>query len=123
MAKALIVDDDKLICWSLQEIISQLGYSVEIAAETASARQIMTKEQYALIFIDMELKEESGIQLLKEVKSLQPDSRIVILSALNKEQIEAEISGYDIFALLEKPFESNRIREIAIAVLGQDDKG
>jgi len=111
--KILIVDDDKLIRWSLKEMFTQEGYEVDAAATTEDALNQVTKNPYNLIFADVELSEEMGFDMLKEINKLQPNAKIVILSAYAKNQIEPFLGTLNVFSIVEKPFQGEQIKSLA----------
>lgn len=113
MAKLLIVDDDKLIRWSLKEIFVQEGHAVDVEASTAGALGLAKTEAYDLIVADVEINEQDGIEMLKKIKALQPATRMIILSAHTKKEIELQLGSFSINAIVEKPFRSDQIRLIA----------
>lgn len=113
LTKILVADDDKLIRWSLKEIFSLEGYSVDTAASSLEAVQQTEKETYSLIFTDIEMDEENGISTIVKMNAQQPGIKIVILTALPIQQVEAQLDGINIFAVLEKPFMPEDILAIA----------
>lgn len=113
MYKILIVDDDKLIRWSLKEIFTQEGYKVDAVATTKDALNRATNDTYHLIFADLEINEEISFSMLKEVNKIQPSTKIVILSAHPKHQVEPQLSTLNIFSVVEKPFNAERIKALA----------
>ena len=111
--KILIVDDDKLIRWSLKEMFTQEGYEVDAVASTKDALSQATNKPYNLIFADVELSKEMGFDMLREINKLQPLAKIVILSAYTKHQIEPFLGTLNIFSIVEKPFQSEKIKALA----------
>jgi DNA-binding NtrC family response regulator len=118
LIKILVVDDDKLIRWSLKEIFTQEGYVVDAVATAKDALKQTKNITYELIFADLEINDESGIEMLKNAKVFQPDARIIILSALTKQQIEPKLGNLSIFSIIEKPFRSEQIKTIVKEALG-----
>jgi DNA-binding NtrC family response regulator len=112
MANILVIDDDKLIRWSLKEIFSQDGHNIDLAEIPDEALKLTNQGSYDLIFADFELGEEGGIKMIREIRKNQPDSKIVILSAVLKNRIEQNTKDLDIFSIVEKPFKSNELRSI-----------
>jgi len=113
MYKILVVDDDKLIRWSLKEIFTQEGYEVDAVATTKDALSRATNVTYHLLFADLEINEETGLNMLKEVNKIQPLTKIVILSAHPKHQIEPHLSTLNILSVVEKPFNADQIKALA----------
>jgi CheY-like chemotaxis protein len=117
MLRALVIDDDKLIRWSLQEIFSQEGHHVDTVATASDAIAQAEKSPYHLIFADMEIDNADSIEMLKKLQNLQPEAEIIILSAQTRQQIEQQIVDLPISTIIEKPFNSDQIRSIAQATL------
>ncbi len=118
LIKILVVDDDKLIRWSLKEIFTQEGYVVDAVATAKDALKQAKNITYELIFSDLEINDENGIEMLKNAKVFQPDAKIIILSALTKQQIEPKLGNLSIFSIIEKPFRSEQIKTIVKEALG-----
>ncbi len=118
MIKILVVDDDKLIRWSLKEIFSQEGYTVDTVATAKDALKQAKNSTYELIFSDLEINDENGIEMLKNAIVFQPDAKIIILSALTKQQIEPKLGNLSVFSIIEKPFRSEQIKTIVKEALG-----
>ncbi len=118
MNKILVADDDKLIRWSLKEIFSQKGYEVDTVASCLEAIQQVENSQYNLVFTDFEIDDENGPQMIRKIKICQPDAKVIIISALSRHKIESQLEGLDIFAIIEKPFQSELILSIAKEAIG-----
>ncbi len=112
LIKILIVDDDKLIRWSLKELFAQEGYEVKAVATVKEALEQAEDKPYDLIFADLEIKEENSTEMLRKITSFQPEAKIIILSALTKQQMESQIGDLNIFSIIEKPFRSEQIKSI-----------
>lgn len=117
MSKILIVDDEKLIRWSLKEMFSQGGHEVDTVGSSMDAIDLARKFPYHLIFADFEIDNDSCYELLQKIKALQPNTSIIILSATNITRIEECLRGLDIQFIIEKPFNSDQIMAIAQRVL------
>jgi DNA-binding NtrC family response regulator len=122
MLKTLIIDDDKLIRWSLKEIFIQEGHQVDSVATADEALKKAEQDSYCLICADLEIQDEDGIELLKKLQKMQPEARLIILSALSQNQIEARLSNLSIFSIMDKPFNSDQIRKIARNILESPDR-
>lgn len=113
-----MIDNDKLIRWSLKEILTQDGYEVETFATADDALNQVTDNPYDLIFADLEINEKECLDMLDKISKIQPSAQIVILSAYSKHQIEPILQTLNIFSIIEKPFQTKQIREIAKEALG-----
>ena len=113
LIKILVVDDDKLIRWSLKEIFTQEGYKVDTVATAEDALNQAGRIPYNLIVTDMEICKENCIEMLNKIKGFQPETKIIILSALTRNQIEPKLGSLRIFSIIEKPFHSEQMKAIA----------
>lgn len=119
MIRILVVDDDKLIRWSLKEILSQEGHEVDAVATATDALTQIENTAYNLIFCDIDIEDENGIEMLKKLKIVRPEAKIIILSAHTRNKIEPQLGNLCILSIIEKPFQSEQIRNIVKNVLEQ----
>jgi len=122
MIRALVIDDDKLIRWSLQEIFSQEGFHVDAVGTVSDALSYAEKTSYHLIFADMEIDGADSVDMLRKLQNLQPIAEIIILSAQNRQHIEQKTAELSVSTIIEKPFNSDQIRSIAKAALDMFNK-
>lgn len=122
MYKILVVDNDKLIRWSLKELFTQERYEVDEAASTADALQLAENNRYDLIFADYEINEENWIEMIRKTKEIQPSAQIVILSARSEQQIKHFLGPLNIFSIIEKPFQADQIKAVAKEALNLQRK-
>ena len=66
--RILVVDDEKLVCWSLSEMLTEAGFQVETALTGADARSLFESFQPEMILLDVRLPDANGIELLSEFK-------------------------------------------------------
>jgi len=112
MARLLIIEDDKLIRWSLREILSKEGYIVDTAKEVGTAVKSAQENQYEVIFIDLETDDSNPVDTIKRLRQLQPDSALIVLSAMNNQDINQITQGESIFEVIDKPFQADTVRRV-----------
>jgi DNA-binding NtrC family response regulator len=78
--KVLIVDDDRLVRDSLQSLIMNAGYVVEVAKNGEEAVNMSNKTYYNVALIDIRLPDVNGIDLLSKMKEYIPKTRKIILT-------------------------------------------
>ncbi|NOY78395.1 MAG: response regulator, partial [Calditrichaeota bacterium] len=66
--KVLIVDDDKLICWSLEKVLSKEGYDVTYVHLANEALIEIFKDPPDIILLDLLLPDLSGVEVLGHLK-------------------------------------------------------
>jgi DNA-binding response OmpR family regulator len=77
----LIIDDEINLRRSLALILQEAGYLVSTAANAAEGLQMVITSAYDLIFLDLQLPDRSGVELLPEIRKLHPDTPVLILTA------------------------------------------
>lgn len=77
----LIVDDDNSLRWSLSLVLQKENYHVDTAASAVSALDALKGSEYDLMFLDLNMPEISGIDLLGEVHKHYPHMPVLILTA------------------------------------------
>lgn len=117
MHKILIIDSDKLIRWSMQQLLLQDGYIVDTAAKPDEALVLLENNSYHLIVSEIEFSDGLGLEMLSKIRSLSPESCLLIISALAPEQVKTMIPLDNIGAILAKPCESNNIRATVHKIL------
>jgi len=81
MPDILIVDDEYATCLMLQRRLKREGYDTEIAESGEEALDKLKAEHFDLVVTDMRMPGMSGAELIKEVKNLDPDLPVIIITA------------------------------------------
>lgn len=77
----LIIDDEPMLCRSLALILQQAGYAAKSAQTAREALRLLNQEVYDLVFLDIQLPDQSGIELLPQIRELHPEMPVLILTA------------------------------------------
>ncbi len=94
--KILLVDDDKDMCESLADVLSlDSNYNIYHNTNPLKALELVESENFVLVIIDYKMPEMNGIELLKRIKEIKPDSKVFMLTAfISKELVEqAQYAG------------------------------
>ncbi len=109
--RILIVDDDKLVRWSLIEVLNQNGYEA-ISTETGEeAINRIEDTTFDLVITDLKLPGIGGFDVLNRAKEVNSSTKVIVITGYGSENVanEARAKGAELFVT--KPFEINRIRE------------
>ena len=120
MERILIIDGDKLIRWSLKELLAGSTNLIDTAATIEEAISFAKKFSYQLIFSDIEICGQIQSNFLSTIRKFQPEAKIIILSALSREQIKQMLGDFKLDAVLEKPYDSDKIRTLVKDFLSYD---
>ncbi len=122
--RILILDDEKLIRWSLSHILHQEGFEVDLAASTDEALRLARKRSYSLILADLEVCGDQAKTFFPSLVCDQPEPRVIIITALTSEQAERQLGDFKARRIIEKPFASEEIlAAVKAALAGRDPEG
>ncbi|MEW6182451.1 MAG: response regulator [Bacillota bacterium] len=107
MSYILVVDDERHICWLVEEALTGEGYTVKTATGWEKALEIVKEEAPALILLDLKLPGVSGATLLREIRRLAPQSKVLVMTG----ETEAA-EGLEVTCCLAKPFDLADLRRI-----------
>jgi DNA-binding NtrC family response regulator len=79
--RVLIVDDEPLLRWVLRELLRGWGYEPSEAGSTAAALAAFAATQPAAVLLDINLPDGSGLDLLRELKRLRPQTAVIMMTA------------------------------------------
>ncbi|HET7698264.1 MAG TPA: sigma-54 dependent transcriptional regulator [Vicinamibacterales bacterium] len=115
-ATILVVDDEDLIRWSLRERLRTDGYTIREAGTGADAMEIF-KEGVDLVLLDYRLPDTDGLTLLRQMKSLEPDVLVVLLTSFVSVEAAVEAMKLGAFHFANKPFNLDEVAAIVARAL------
>jgi DNA-binding NtrC family response regulator len=100
----MIVDDEKIVRESLYHWFTKLGHTAEKASSGFEALEILEKNPFDVLFVDIRMPEMTGIELLEKVKTEYPETVVIIITAYGS--IESAVKAMQLGAsdYLLKPF-------------------
>ena len=98
------MEDEKQMCDTVARSLYAAGYEVDTCYDGAEALECILAENYDLIVLDLNLPGMDGMDLLKELRKENEETKVLILSA--RGQIADKVEGLDAGAndYMEKPF-------------------
>ena len=122
--KALVVDDDFNTCDSVTKMLVRVGMRSEwtLSGKEAvlRARQSMELgDAFHAYIIDWRLPDMNGIEVTRQIRSLGDDTPIIILTAYDWSDIEAEARAAGVTAFCAKPLFMSDIRDTLMTAIGQ----
>jgi DNA-binding NtrC family response regulator len=106
MSRILIADDELGIREFMAEVLEDEGHEVETAADGAEALAKLERRSYQLLLSDLKMPKIDGSELVRRVRSEQPELEIVVLTAHGTVDSAVEAMKLGVFDYLEKPLES-----------------
>ncbi len=86
--RALVVDDSSSMRKLLHELLCERGYEVEVAESGEEAVRLHLKQPFELFLVDWTLPGISGLEVCRELRSLDPDEDLVVIVATAKNRPE-----------------------------------
>ena len=108
--KILIVDDQFGIRILLNEVFQKEGYQTFQAANGLQALDIVTKHDPDLVLLDMKIPGMDGIEILKRMRVIRPDIRVIIMTAYGELDMIQEAKDLGALTHFAKPFDIDDIR-------------
>lgn len=109
MTRMLIVDDEPKICQCLKDHFTAKQLEVECCQTGLEAIEWLTDHPADVILLDVHLPDISGIEVLKRAKELHPTVRVIMITALDKDEPHHESIAYGACGYVRKPFDLTAI--------------
>lgn len=101
--KILIIEDEKLIRWSLAEFLTKEGYQVFSAEEGNAGLKLIYEESFDLILLDNRLPNIEGMEILRKITEEYPDVPVIIMTAYGSVDQAVEAIKLGAYDYLNKP--------------------
>jgi signal transduction histidine kinase/DNA-binding response OmpR family regulator len=113
LGKILIVDDEESLARPMEEWVYRLGYEVETALTGEAGIEHALKNDYRLIFMDLNLPDVDGLGATRRILARRPSSRIVLITGASlADEHSADIEATNLAAVLLKPFTPQKIETL-----------
>lgn len=114
MKKVLIVDDEEDMLWMLQRNLDSTIPNIETftAQSGKEALSVMQESEMSLVITDINMPGMSGLELLTEISSKWPSTKVIIITAYPSSAFENKATREGAVKFVEKPFDINTMRTI-----------
>jgi len=107
--KVLIIDDEAGIRSSLKGILEDENYAVKTADSGEQALQIIRREKFDIVFLDIWLPEMNGIEVLKEIKAVDENIQVVMITGHGSIETAIKATKLGAYDFLEKPLTLEKV--------------
>lgn len=109
MKKILIVDDEPNIVMALEFSLQKKGFEVLIARDGQEAVNVFDTNTPKVIVLDVMMPKLDGFEVLKHIKSTQPESKVIFLSAKSKKEDVQKGLDEGAHKYFTKPFSTKKL--------------
>src|SRR5262249_31077097 len=104
-AQVLLVDDEPVILDVLARVLAKNGHEIAQAKDGETAVKLVWERGFHVVITDKNLPGMSGLELIKQVKELSPDTDCVMMTGYSSKEAAIDALNKGATAYLEKPFD------------------
>lgn len=117
--KVLIVDDEYSVLEALREYLTLRGYDVIVAARGDEAVEVVRQEKPQVVLLDIRLPGLSGMDVLRQIKPMDPKLQVIMITALDDEGLRKESLELGATAFAFKPLDVQGLERIISTAVNQ----
>ena len=116
----LIVDDEKLVRWTIQQSMGQENYRVVSASNGEEALAKLSNEHFDVIITDLVMPGINGIAVTQKAKEFNPSTQVIMMTAYGSslDQEEARKAGVAYF--INKPFQISEVKTLVSELMPKE---
>jgi len=108
--KILFIDDDQQILSIVDQFLSRCGFNVTTEPSGLKAIELVQENRYSVVFSDLIMPEISGMELLRQIKTVSPETDVIIVSGYGTIETAIEAMKLGSYDFLQKPINFDRFR-------------
>ena len=107
--RILIVDDETDTGANLSDILSDFGYTVDVARDGATALELLDHRSYDVALLDLKMPGMTGIELYRHIRSRHPSTVALIITAYASPETASEALAAGAWQVLSKPVDMSSL--------------
>ncbi|MBI3082974.1 MAG: response regulator [Candidatus Omnitrophica bacterium] len=111
MVKLLVADDEQKICRLLESFFAERGFNVLLAHDGKGALSCIRSERPHLVFLDLHMPGLNGLDVLKEARAVDETMKIIVITAIEDEEIIRKAKSLGAADYVIKPFSLEYLRD------------
>lgn len=121
--KILIIDDEKLIRWALEQHLVKQGYQVATAESAEKGLALLTEDAPDLLLLDNCLPDMTGIQLLEKLHAREQRFKVIMITAYDMEETAVKTMNLGAYEYISKPFNLEELTALIKKTLDTEHPG
>jgi CheY-like chemotaxis protein len=102
MSRVLVIDDERLVRELLRDVLSRQGYQVVMAENGPKGLQLFKEHKPDVTLLDLHMWEMNGIDVLEQIRILEPAARVVMLTGDGGDELEEQARRLGVTDFLRK---------------------
>jgi len=107
--KILVIDDERLIVELMEDILKKEGYIVKGFTDGEDALKCVLEEKFDLVLVDLKMPKIDGIEVLKKIKEVSPQTEVIIVTAYATIDTAVESIKLGAYDYITKPFDIDNL--------------
>jgi two-component system response regulator AtoC len=108
-----IVDDETIVCKRLSQAFTAEDFETEAFLMGRTFLERMVQEPFDLVFLDMRLPDMDGLEILRRIKTLRPETEVIIVTAYQSVETAIEAMRSGAYHYVCKPINLAEIKQLA----------
>lgn len=104
MKKILIIDDEAIIRVSCERALQAEGFSTGVASGGREGLEILGKDKYDVVLLDLKMPDMDGMEVLNNIKSSWPDIHVIMISGYSTVDTAVQALRRGAVNFIQKPF-------------------
>ena len=109
MKKILIIDDEAIIRMSCERSLQAEGFSTGVASGGREGLEMIEKEKYDVVLLDLKMPDMDGMEVLSNIKSSWPDIHVIMISGYSTVDTAVQALRCGAVNFIQKPFSPDTI--------------
>ncbi len=115
--RILIIDDEEIAVYSYIRYLTKIGYQVSFACSLQEANQLLQKENFDAVILDLRLPDGNALEMIPQIRSLNNETVIIIVSGSSDNSLIEKATQLGANRFLVKPVSMQKICASIVEIL------
>ncbi|MBI5408954.1 MAG: sigma-54-dependent Fis family transcriptional regulator [Nitrospirae bacterium] len=123
MKKVLVIDDEAIVRTSCERALTPEGYEVKAVSSGKEGVELLQKESFALVLLDLKMPDMDGIEVLNKINETWPDTKVVMITGYSTVETAVQALRLGAYNFIEKPFTPDTLLAAVTEVFEKTNQG
>jgi len=105
----MVVDDDTTLAEGIADVLDAKGYNVSIANDGFEALDLVKKDIFNIVLMDIRMPEMNGVETYRRIKVVRPQIKVIMMTAYSTENLVDEAMHEGAIEVMNKPIGLDRL--------------